>query len=137
MRVSVQRAKVRSVNCFVEHQVIFHATGFSLWLMTKFLGAEFIRRKIGWHIYCRAETFRSGRSPTLQRLAKLEGASPDAPRIFGSAGALPLQKNYSPLATRHSLFAIRRRFGSAGASPSQFDHRLKSVSTKTKPAKAG
>jgi hypothetical protein len=102
MRVSVQRAKVRSVNCFVEHQVIFHATGFSLWLMTKFLGAEFIQRKIGGHGYCRAEILRSGRSPTLQRLAKLEGASPDAPRIFGSAGALPSRKviYQSPIAIR-------------------------------------
>jgi hypothetical protein len=74
--------------------------------MTKFLGAEFIRRKIGWHIYCRAETFRSVRSPTLQRLAKLEGASPDAPKIFGSAGTLPSKTNYHPLlAIRYSPFA--------------------------------
>jgi hypothetical protein len=99
--------------------------------MTKFLGAEFIRRKIGWHIYCRAETFRSVRSPTLQRLAKLEGASPDAPRIFGSAGTLPSKTNC------HPLLAIRCRYGSAGASPSQLVYRLKSVATKTKPAKAG
>jgi hypothetical protein len=34
-------------------------------------------------------------------------------KFFGSAGALPSRKNYSPLATRC-------RFGSAGASPSQF-----------------
>jgi hypothetical protein len=33
---------------------------------------------------------------------KLEGASPDAPKIFGSAGALPSRKTrYSPFATRH------------------------------------
>jgi hypothetical protein len=38
---------------------------------------------------------------------------------------------------RQSLFANRCRFGSAGASPSHFVHRLKSVATKTKPAKAG
>jgi hypothetical protein len=35
-------------------------------------------------------------------LAKLEGAYPDAPKIFGSAGALPSRKpfaiRYSPLA---------------------------------------
>jgi hypothetical protein len=42
---------------------------------------------------CHAEIFRSGSNPTLQRLAKLEGASPDAPRIFGSAGTLPSRKN--------------------------------------------
>jgi hypothetical protein len=34
---------------------------------------------------------------------KLEGASPDAPKIFGSAGALPSRKTrYSPFATRPS-----------------------------------
>jgi hypothetical protein len=80
--------------------------------------------------------------------AALEGASPDAPKIFGSAGALPSRK---PLAIRYSLFTIRHspianhqslpfpdlpisrfadKFGSAGASPSQLVHRLKSVSTK-------
>jgi hypothetical protein len=79
--------------------------------------------------------------------AVLEGASPDAPKIFGSAGALPSRK----LAIRYSLFTIRQspianhqslpfpdlpisrfadKFGSAGASPSQLVHRLKSVSTK-------
>ena len=41
-------------------------------------------------------------------------------KFFGSARALPSRKNYSPLATRC-------RFGSAGASPSHFIHRLKSV----------
>jgi hypothetical protein len=36
---------------------------------------------------------------------KLEGASPDAPKIFGSAGALPSRKTrYSPFATRYSPF---------------------------------
>jgi hypothetical protein len=39
------------------------------------LSAEIIRRKIGGHGYCRAETFRLGRSTTLHRLTKLEGAS--------------------------------------------------------------
>jgi hypothetical protein len=34
---------------------------------------------------------------------KLEGASPDAPKIFGSAGALPSRK----LAIRHLLLATR------------------------------
>jgi len=41
-----------------------HATGFSQWLMTNFLSAEFIRRKFGGHIFA-------------------------VPKIFGSAGALP------------------------------------------------
>ena len=60
---------------------------------------------------------RSGRSPTFQKkrnplsikqAEKLEGASLDALKIFGSARALPSRK---PLAIRYSLFAIRRRFG--------------------------
>jgi hypothetical protein len=34
-----------------------HATGFSQWLMTNFLSAEFIRRKFGGHGSCRAEIF--------------------------------------------------------------------------------
>ena len=37
-------------------------------------------------------------------------------KFFGSARALPSRKNYSPLATRHSLLAVV----SAGASPSRF-----------------
>jgi len=37
--------------------------------------------------------------------AALEGASPDAPKIFGSAGALPSRK---PFAIRYSLFTIRQ-----------------------------
>jgi len=41
---------------------IAHATGFSQWLMTKFLSAEFIRRKIGGHGYRRAENPSSGRA---------------------------------------------------------------------------
>jgi hypothetical protein len=36
----------------------------------------------------------------LKQAEKLEGASPDAPKIFGSAGALPSRK---PLAIRYSL----------------------------------
>jgi hypothetical protein len=68
----------------------------------------------------------------------LEGASPDVPKIFGSAGALPSRKT-----TRYSPFAIRCCFGSAGASLSQFipslvprpTPRFKLVATKTKPVK--
>jgi len=49
-----------------------------------FLSAEFIRQKF------------------------LEGASPDAPKIFGSAGALPSKAiRQSPVAIRCSLFATR------------------------------
>jgi hypothetical protein len=59
----------------------------------------------------------------------LEGASPDAPKIFGSAGALPSRK------TRYSLFAAV--FSSAVTSSSNFVHRLKSVAAVMKPAKAG
>jgi hypothetical protein len=70
----------------------------------------------------------------------LEGTSPDVPKIFGSAEALPSRKT-----TRYSPLATRRRFGSAGASPSQFipslaprpTPRFKLVATKTKPAEAG
>jgi len=70
-----------------------------------FLSAEFFRRKI------------------------LEGASPDVPKIFGSAEALPSRKTtrhslfasrYLPFTIRYSPFAIRCRFGSAGISPSHF-----------------
>jgi len=43
------------------------------------------------------------------------GASPDVPKIFGSARALPSRKT-----TRYSPFASRCRFGSAGTSPSHF-----------------
>jgi hypothetical protein len=59
----------------------------------------------------------------------LEGASPDVPKIFGSAEALPSRKTtrhslfairYLPFTIRYSPFAIRCRFGSAGASPSHF-----------------
>jgi len=32
-----------------------HATGFSQWLMTEFLSAEFIRRQFGGHGFFRAE----------------------------------------------------------------------------------
>jgi len=42
---------------------IVHATGFSQWLMTKFLSAEFIRRKIVGHGSCRAEILQSVRKP--------------------------------------------------------------------------
>ena len=38
-------------------------------------------------------------------MKKLEGASPDAPKFFGSAGALPSRK---PLAIRYSPFATHR-----------------------------
>jgi hypothetical protein len=54
--------------------------------MTNLLSTEFIRRKI------------------------LESASPDVPKIFGSAGPLPSRKTI-----RHSLLAIRCRFGFAAA----------------------
>jgi hypothetical protein len=50
----------------------------------------------------------------------LEGTSPDVPKIFGSAGALPSRKT-----TRYSLAFL------------PFVHRLKLVAAKTKPAKAG
>ncbi|MFA0743590.1 MAG: hypothetical protein LASZOEIN_000366 [Candidatus Fervidibacter sp.] len=50
-------------------------------------------------------------------MKKLEGASPDTPKFFGSAGALPSRK---PLAIRYSPFADV--LGSAGASPSQSVH---------------
>jgi len=56
----------------------FHATGFSQWLMTNLLSAEFIRRKI------------------------LEGASPDAPNFSAVREHCP-PENHSLFATRHSL----------------------------------
>jgi hypothetical protein len=53
---------------------------------------------------------------------------PTRPKFFGTAEPCPSEKTicYSPLAIRYSLpfyqslIAIRRRFGSAGASPSHF-----------------
>jgi len=50
------------------------------------------------------------------------------------------QRRNSPSVAHLSLVVIRYSlpfWGSAGASPSKFVHRLKSVATKTKPAKAG
>jgi hypothetical protein len=66
-----------------------HATGFSQWLMTDFPERRIHSAKI------------------------LEGASPDAPRIFRQCRSTALQKNHLPIAIRHSLpfnhspFAIR------------------------------
>ena len=63
--------------------------------------------------------FSVGQEPDPPKVDKLEGTSPDALKILGSAGALPSKKN---LAIRYSpLTAV---FGSAGASPSHFVHRL-------------
>jgi hypothetical protein len=39
----------------------------------------------------------------LKQAEKLEGTSPDVPKFFGSAGALPSKKK--PFAIRHSLLA--------------------------------
>jgi hypothetical protein len=50
----------------------------------------------------------------LKQAEKLEGTSPDVPKFFGSAGALPSQKPFAIrqllFATRYSLLAIRCRF---------------------------
>ena len=64
-----------------------HGTGFSQWLVTNFMSAEFIRRKF-WraHLLMRRE-------------------------FFGSAGALPSRKviHQSPIASRYSLpFSARQ-----------------------------
>jgi hypothetical protein len=64
---------------------------------------------------------------------------PARPKFFGTAEPCPPEK---PSATRHSLFANRCHFGSAGASPSQFipspvprpSPRFKLVAMVTKPA---
>jgi len=65
--------------------------------------------------------FSVGQEPDPPKVDKLEGTSPDAPKILGSAGALPSRKT-SPFAICYSpLTAV---FGSAGASPSHFVHRL-------------
>ena len=45
--------------------------------------------------------FSVGQEPDPPKVDKLEGTSPDAPKILGSAGALPSKKT-SPFATRHS-----------------------------------
>jgi hypothetical protein len=53
----------------------------------------------------------------LKQAEKLEGTSPDVPKFFGSAGALPSKKTicHSPLATRYLTlpvllpFDVRRR----------------------------
>jgi hypothetical protein len=62
----------------------------------------------------------STRQSLLKQAEKLEGTSPDVPKIFGSAGALPSRKTI-----RYSLSFF------------PFAHRLKSVSTETKPTEAG
>jgi hypothetical protein len=69
--------------------------------MTNLLSTEFIRRKI-----------LEGASPDAPKKfsVMLEGTSPDVPKNFGSAGALPSRKTI-----RHSLLAIRCRFGFASA----------------------
>jgi hypothetical protein len=64
----------------------------------------------------------------LKQAEKLEGASPDAPKIFRQRKSAALQKK---------LFATRCRFGSAGASPSNLIHATELGATKTKPAEAG
>jgi len=46
---------------------IAHATGFSQWLMTDFLSAEFIRRQFGENSSYRSEILRSGSSPTIPK----------------------------------------------------------------------
>jgi len=50
-----------------------HATGFSQWLMTNFLSAEFIRRQLGGHDSCCAEIFffhgRAGTQPSEKKFA--------------------------------------------------------------------
>ncbi len=70
-----------------------HATGFSQWLMTKFLSAEFIRHLVfvNWRVVLPHD------------------------RNFRQCSSTALQKTI-----RQSLLANRCRFGSAGASPSHF-----------------
>ena len=103
-----------------------------------FLSAEFIRR---WE----------GEPPSEPNLsARCEVQFLRAPKFFSAVREhCPPEKllatRHSPFTIRHSPLAIRRRFGSAGASLSHFisslvprpTTRFKSVSTKTKPAKAG
>ncbi|MFA0734645.1 MAG: hypothetical protein OGMRLDGQ_001145, partial [Candidatus Fervidibacter sp.] len=59
------------------------------------------------------------RQSLLKQAEKLEGTSPDVPKIFGSAGALPSRKTirYSPFATR-----CRFRLGSSLALPIFLSH---------------
>jgi hypothetical protein len=61
MMVTFLRAGISSPLLGSKGQKTYRATGFSQWLMTNFISAEFIWRKI------------------------LEGSSPDEPKIFGSA----------------------------------------------------
>ncbi len=65
---------LKSVAWFVFGCVIkphIHATGFSQWLMTKFLSAEFIRL-FGRANLLVSPIFRSGRCPTLQENSPTE-----------------------------------------------------------------
>ena len=83
-----------------------HVTGFSQWLMTKFLSAEFIRRfgSFDWRVMLPHDRDfkRQCRNTTLQKKTI----------------------RHSLLAVRQSPIAIRCRFGSAVASPSRSVHRL-------------
>jgi hypothetical protein len=58
---------------------------------------------------CHAEIFRSGSNPTLQSLAKLEGASPDAVAPPSKTFRHSLLAIRCCFTIRHSLFAIRHR----------------------------
>jgi hypothetical protein len=46
----------------------------------------------------------------LKQAEKLEGTSPDVPKFFGSAGALPSKKKHLPFATRYSLLDLASSF---------------------------
>ena len=105
--------------------------------MTKFLSAEFIRRKFVVH-YCHAEIFSVGQEPNPSEVGKTGGASPDVPKIFGGAATLPSKTPcHSLLATRYLLFAIRCRLGLVKHCHPNLFTDSKSVATKMKPAKAG
>jgi hypothetical protein len=68
---------------------------------------------------------------------ELDGASPDVPKIFGSAGALPSKTTcHSLLAIRYSLFAVQQVRQFSGIEPSlsawlgdrKFKHEIDKIS---------
>ena len=91
MGARVHKGAECGVRTFQDFSV--HGTGFSQWLVTNFMSAEFIRRK-----FWRAHLLMCRKFSAVQ-----EHCPPE-----------------KPFANRYSPFATRYRFGSAGASSSHF-----------------
>jgi len=94
------------------HNFSVHATGFFQWLMTKFLSADFIRRKFVVH-YCHAEIFSVGQEPNPSEVGKTGEHLLMCRKFSVVQQHCPpklLAIRYSLLATHYLLLAIRCRF---------------------------